>query len=115
MGTFAKVLAVVNVVAALGFVCLAATDYARRRSWEFTLLAQDFQYNGLAVDDKQKDAEGQSLKELAGKTMQQALGATVSTQIEEVDARHTAVLSAINGAADKKAEVVKFVLPLARN
>jgi hypothetical protein len=50
--------------------------------------------------------------------MQQQLGVTTSTQVEELRKRHDQIKSAIEGAADgaaKKAEVVKNVLPLARN
>ncbi|HEV3119214.1 MAG TPA: hypothetical protein VGY58_19320 [Gemmataceae bacterium] len=117
MNMFGKVLAVVNVVLAIAFLCLIATDYSRRRAWEFTLLGQDFQVNGLAVDDDEKDAEGALIKDLATKPMQQQLGVQVSTQVQALDDRYKKCKSAIEGAgngAAKKAEIVKYVLPLAR-
>jgi len=117
MNTFGKVLAVLNGVLAIAFLCLIATDYSRRRAWEFTLLGQDFQVNGLAVDDDEKDAEGALIKDLASKPMQQQLGVQVSTQVQALDARYQKCKSAIDGAANgaaKKMEIVKYVLPLAR-
>jgi len=113
MGTFGKVLAVLNVLAAIGFIGLAITDYGRRRAWEFVLQQQDFTVNGLAVDDKEQDVEGQSLKDLAGKRMQQQLGVSVATQADEVNSRHGAFTSAIQGADPETRR--KLLLPLARN
>jgi hypothetical protein len=118
MSTFGKALIGVNVVLAFAFVFLAATDYSRRRGWENLILQQDLTINGLAIDEDEKDAEGQLIYQLAGKNMQQQLGVTTSTQVEELRKRHDQIKSAIDGAADgaaKKAEVVKYVLPLARN
>jgi len=118
MSTFGKALVGVNVVLAFAFVFLAATDYSRRRGWENLILQQDLTINGLAIDEKEKDAEGQLIYQLAGKNMQQQLGVTTSTQVEELRKRHDQIKSAIDGAANgaaKKAEVVKYVLPLARN
>jgi hypothetical protein len=118
MSTFGKALIGVNVVLAFAFVFLAATDYSRRRGWENLILQQDLTINGLAIDEKEKDAEGQLIYQLAGKNMQQQLGVTTSTQVEELRKRHDQIKSAIDGAANgaaKKAEVVKYVLPLARN
>jgi hypothetical protein len=118
MSTFGKALIGVNVVLAFAFVFLAATDYSRRRGWENLILQQDLTISGLAIDEKEKDAEGQLIYQLAGKNMQQQLGVTTSTQSEELRKRHDQIKSAIDGAANgaaKKAEVVKYVLPLARN
>jgi hypothetical protein len=118
MTTFGKVLAVVNVVLAIAFVCLIASDYSRRRAWEFAILGEDFQIGGLPVDDQQKDAEGQLLKDLVTKQMQQQLGAQTTTQVEFLTARYQKCKSAMDSAAApdaKMVEVQKFVLPLARN
>ena len=99
MSTFGKALIGVNVVLAIAFVFLAATDYSRRRGWENLILQQDLTINGLAIDEKEKDAEGQFIYQLAGKNMQQQLGVSVNAQTAELQQRHNDTKAAIDGAA----------------
>jgi len=111
MGTAGKILAILNVLAGIGFVCMAALDYGQRQAWSFQVLAQDFVLKGLPVDEDEKDVEGQPLVDLCGdKTrMQKQLftgvqGPAVPTQRAEVDSRRRALLAKIQQEPNDEAK-----------
>ena len=122
MSTLNKVLAVLNVLAAIGFLVIAGLDYATRQSWMFAVREQEFIIKGLPIDDTETDAEGRPIVGVVGKRMQQQLFAgvpeePVKTQKEEVERRHRALLKEIEEAAnadDKKKIIEAAVVPLAR-
>jgi hypothetical protein len=117
MPLFGKILIGANVVAAIAILWLGAADYAKRDRWTFAVLSEEFQINGLAVDDKETDEIGQKLAALTGKKLQQQLGVSVATQSQWLENRHTALVGEINSAAPgaaKHAKVLEIVLPLAR-
>ncbi len=123
MGLAAKILAVVNVLAAIAFLWLASLDYAVRRTWAFELQKQDFLLQGLPVDDKQQDADGQALTKLLGSHMSADLfsgvqGPQVKTQIDEVRRRHDELRQEIEQAADpaaKRQKLEEILIPLAHS
>jgi len=111
MGTAGKTLAILNVLAGIGFVCMAALDYGQRQAWSFQVLAQDFVLKGLPVDEDEKDVEGQPLVSLCGdKTrMQKQLfsgvqGPAVPTQRAEVKNRHDALKDKIQQEPNDEAK-----------
>jgi len=117
MPLFGKVLAGVNVVAAIGFIVLGVMDYDRRNAWAFSILQEEFIVKGIALDEEEKDADGRSVAALsAGTNMQKALGAGSRTQVEAVEKRYKAVKGEIEGAQGGAREIKtkEAVLPLAR-
>jgi hypothetical protein len=120
MGMFGKVLAILNLLAAIGFVALVTLDYSRRNSWSFVVLQADFIIKGLPVDDKEVDAENRPVVSLLVKEMEKALfasGSPVKTQVEEVRKRKQSVADTITGAGDEKAQLkmlADVIVPLAR-
>ncbi len=122
MSTPNKVLAILNVVAAILCLTIAVPDYARRQAWTFAVLREDFILKGLPVDDNEKDAEGRPLVKLVGKSMQEqlftGLSQPVITQKQEVIDRQKALLAKIGEAADaaaKKEIIEKALVPLAQS
>jgi hypothetical protein len=122
MGMLGKVLAILNILAAIGFLVLAGLDYGKRQSWELAVLEQDFILNGLPVDDQEKDLEGKPLAGYLGPNLRQALfsgarGQPVTTQKEEVAQRRQQLEGEINGQADeagKRRVLGEILVPLAR-
>jgi chromosome segregation ATPase len=121
MTTLNKVLAVLNGLAAIAFLCVAGLDYGARQAWTFAVLQQDFVLHGLPVDNMEKTVDGRPLVELVGKRMESQLFAglapSVTTQSKEVENRKTALRSEIDGAADaqtRKQILLAALLPLAR-
>jgi hypothetical protein len=122
MSIFGKVLAALNVLAAIAFLCVAGLDYAKRQAWTFAVLQQDFILNGLPVDENENDVEGRPLVQFIGKRMQQQLFTgvpeqPVQTQRQEVERRNKALRDEIEAQANpaaKKTVIANALLPLAR-
>jgi len=87
MSLLGKILAVVNVLAAIGFIYLAASDYGKRQQWSYAVFRHDLAINGLPVDEKEKDVDNRErVKDLSQATlaeMFQGVGNPVKTQVEE--------------------------------
>jgi hypothetical protein len=120
--TLGKVLAILNVVAAIAFLILAGRDYGIRKAWTFAVLQEDFILKGLPVDDDEKDAEGRPLVTLVGKRMQEqlfkGLSEPVTTQKAEAQRRQKALLAEIGekaDASDKKKSIERALVPLAQS
>lgn len=121
MSILSKVLAVLNVLAAIGFLCVAGLDYGKRQAWMYAVRQQDFIINGIPVDEQEYDVNGRPLVQLMGKNMQQQLfagvGEPVPTQVKEVERWHGALRDQINEAPNpdaKKKAVEAVLVPLAR-
>src|SRR5262249_4468813 len=119
MSTLGKVLAILNVIAALAFVCLAAVDWGQRQAWTYSAFRHERLVHGLPVDDKETDPDGVPIaRQLGNDTLNKILGGgqLVKTQIEEVQRKQTELRSQIDGQADEaaKAEKLRLILrPLA--
>jgi hypothetical protein len=101
MSLFGKILAILNVVAAIGFIYMAASDYSKRQQWSYAVFRHDLAMNGLPVDENQKDVDGnQIFKNLNQATLtdvfQQAGGQPVKTQLEEVNKKKSEVIGKID-------------------
>ena len=114
MSTFGKALAIVNVLAAIGFLVLASGNYAKRHSFDYSVQVNGFIIDGIALDDKEKDSEQQLLAKLITPQMSKDLGIVEKSQKEVVEKRRDKLLGAVSAAADKKAELLKILGPLAR-
>src|SRR5438876_6494005 len=87
MSTLGKVLAILNVFAALAFVCLAALAWGQRQAWTYAVFRHDLLIRGLPVDDQDKDVDGVPIAaQLGSDTLAKIFqsGQPVKTQVEEV-------------------------------
>jgi len=119
MATLGKVLAVFNVLAAIGFLVVAGMDYNKRQSWAYSHFLHQVAVNGLPLD--KDDDTGR----LPGRTVSDQFGKDASkqlfppsggplTQVDEVTGTVTAFKNAVNAAADlntKRATVAEHLLP----
>jgi hypothetical protein len=104
MSLFGKILAILNALAAIGFVYMAATDYGKRQQWSYAVHRHDLALEGLPIDDNQLDVDGKPLaKNLNQATLtdmfQSAGGQPVSTQLAEVNEAKRKTLAKIDGEA----------------
>lgn len=123
MSLFGKVLAILNVLAAIAFVALASMDWAKRHAWSYAVFRHDLVINGLPVDETEADPVGNApiAEQLTEATLQEVFrpagGQPVSTQRAEVKRLQDSLRGKIQGAADEKAQrqaLYDTVLPLAR-
>jgi hypothetical protein len=121
MGTLGKVFAILNVLAAVGFVLIASLDYGIRQAWTLRIQQQDLVLQGLPVDETDKDVEGEPVVALLTPSMQQRLfadvGSPVQTQKAEVLKVKAEVLNRVTQApndAAKRKELADFLVPLQR-
>jgi hypothetical protein len=88
MSLLGKILALVNILAAVGFIYLAASDYGKRQQWSYAVYRHDLAINGLPLDEKEVDVDGvplvKNLSEATKTEIFQGLGQPVKTQLEEV-------------------------------
>ena len=121
MATFGKVLAVINVLAAIGFLWLAGMDYSKRQNWAYAYYRGQLGLNGLPVDANDPGRQpGQDVSRSLGKgviaDVVRGQGPTVYTQVEEVTRRQNEVKNEIDQADNLKAKgdvLAKYLLPLA--
>jgi len=120
MGLASKILAIFNVLAAVGFLALAVMDYGKQRAWTTLIFQENLLIKGLPVEDTEKDVDGEVLATKVGThTLQQLLGTggtPVHTQLEEVKKRQSTAKSAIEQIGDdagKRANLASLLVPLA--
>src|SRR5439155_19580397 len=101
MSLLGKILALINVLAAVGFIYLAASDYGKRKQWSYAVFRHDLAINGLPLDDKQKDVDDvpivKNLKDPTLAQMFQGAGTPVTTQMAEMENVQQALTEKING------------------
>ena len=120
MGLLGKILAVLNVLAAVGFLVLAVMDYGKQRAWSTAIFQEDLLRDGLPVDATEQDADGEVIsKKIGDYTKQQLMGSNpVTTQLDEVTKRQSALDELIRQAdneAAQRAKMEEILLPLATN
>jgi hypothetical protein len=122
MSLFGKILAFLNIFAVLGTVSLMAMSYAKRQSWQYAVFRQQLMVDGLPLDDKQVDEQGEPLVALVGEKTQQDLfkqvspSTPVATQVAEVDRVKQELDNQIRSAPDKKKQIYllsRFLAPTA--
>src|SRR5260370_37405053 len=102
MSLFGKILAFLNVLAAVAFFSLAAMDWGKRQAWAYNLYRHDLAMKGLPVTADETDKDGVPWVEgLTQKTLQEMFqpvgGNPVKTQLEEVAAIRERPQSPLNG------------------
>jgi chromosome segregation ATPase len=123
MAMFGKVLAVLNVLAAIAFLVLAGMDYSQRQNWAHAHFRGEIAIHGLPVDSSDDTGvlPGRTVSSQLGERALQELlrgsqGGVVKTQTDEVDRQLGRIGAEITGAADidaKRAALAKYLLPLA--
>ena len=118
MSTFGKVLAVFNVLAAIGFLVVAGMDYSRRQNWAYSHYEHQLTVYGLPLDkaDDSWRLPGRTISDAFGKAANQKLfnGSGPATQADEVAAVTAAFKAGVDQAADldaKRAIIAKYLLP----
>ncbi len=108
MSILGKILAILNVFAVIGAIVLLAQDYAKREAWAYAVFREDLVINGLPLDDRERDPQGQLLTEKIGEKTQKELFPTnpIKTQKEEVARVERLIRGKIDGAGDKKKQIV---------
>jgi chromosome segregation ATPase len=103
MSLFGKILAILNVLAALAFGYLALLDYAKRQHWAYAVYRHDLRLQGLPVTDEQTDLQGYPLAaNLDDRTLREVLGGEpVTSQVKEVERVRGQLQAKINGPAIK--------------
>ena len=122
MSLFGKIFAILNIVAAIGFVVVAGMDWAQRERWEYINYRHDLLVEGLPIDAQERDPEDMPrVEKLSPQTLNAILptstGPQVTTQQEEVDRIRNLVQSKINSndvAGTKSQKLARYLRPLAR-
>src|SRR5262249_37745639 len=87
MSLLGKLLAILNVLAAIGFVFLVVMDWQARHQWVHAVFVHERAIEGLPFNDKETDPDGNNLaKDMTEKTRLAILGGgkPVKTQVQEV-------------------------------
>lgn len=122
MSLFGKILAVLNVLAAIAFFSIGAMDYSHRTQWSYSHFRHQLALHGMPVD-KNDDAwrlDGRSIKtdltENTLKDIYQTVGNDPSlTQVEELSKLQAAIQNEINQAPDidaKRAVLARYLIPI---
>lgn len=123
MPLFAKILAILNVLAAGVFFYLAVVDWGVRQAWSYQVFRHELALHGLPVDDQDNNWRLPGLKivpDLSDETLQDVFakgeGPPVRTLHEEVERKRDELVAEINGLdeARKRDRLRTLLLPLAR-
>jgi len=123
MSTFGKILAVFNVLAAIGFFVLAGMDYNARHAWSYSHFRHQVAIHGLPVTDSDDDwrLPGRTIADdLSDKTLKDLFGAgglEVRTQAAAVQQIQTQIEGEIDAAANDQARkqvIAKYLIPIAK-
>jgi hypothetical protein len=104
MSLLGKILAVLNVVAAVAFVVVAGLDWGQRHRWEYAVFRHDLLVDGLPIDKDEKDPTDQAprVNKLSDETLtgifKSAGGKPIKTQVEEVQALRDSVRAYVGNA-----------------
>jgi hypothetical protein len=120
MSLFGKILAVLNVLGAIGLFLLAVMDYGKRQAWSYNVMQHELVLRGMPLDDKETDAQGRPLADrlsegtIAGH-FANAGGSGKPTQVEEVadlQAKFNAALAAMPSEREQTHYLARILLPL---
>jgi hypothetical protein len=121
MSMLGKILAILNVLAVVGFFYLAAWDWTKRTQWEDAALHYDLVITGLPVDEQEKDQDGfPRVKDLPtpliNRLFKEVGGQPVKTQKEEVERVRQLLQARLDDASkpgNKAQKLARILLPLA--
>ncbi len=119
MSLLGKVLAILNVLAALAFLALAAVDWGTRNAWQHAVFRGDLLLRGLPMDKEERDADGNLIHVEINDAMQRDLfqgDRPVVTQADAVQRAKEDVLAKVEAVpeADRAAKWAAVLSPLAR-
>ncbi|HXG09650.1 MAG TPA: hypothetical protein VNK04_07665 [Gemmataceae bacterium] len=101
MSLLGKILAVLNVLAAVGFFLLASMDYGKRQYWTHAVFRHDLALHGLPLDAEERDLEGEPVvRQIDAATLNELFGGAgnpVKTQLEEVQRVRQELQAKIDG------------------
>lgn len=102
MSLWGKIFAVLNIVAAVGFVVVAGMDWGQRQRWAYSVFRHDLFVKGLPIDAQERDADGSPrVDRLTPATLNAILpsgtGPQVTTQQDEVKRLRQLIEGKING------------------
>jgi hypothetical protein len=115
-----KVLAGLNVLAALAFLYFGVTDWSRRQEWAYSVYRFELALDGLPLDESEADLEGTGrVGKLSDATVKQLLpsyAAAGKTQVAQVKDIHQVFRKEIDDADEgtKRSKLTNMLLPLAR-
>jgi hypothetical protein len=118
MSLLGKILAVLNLLAALVLIPLAAMDYGKRQSFAYAVTVSRTVLDGLPVTEQEKDLEGNVRANLLSAATRQELFAGLRTQEEAVREVKRVTDGLVNASQDKAAQAAAYarvLLPLARS
>lgn len=108
MSVFGKVLAFLNILAALAFVYLATQVRGLRYAWSYAAFRHELVLQGLPLDADEKDRDGTALVEKLTPATLNQLGGLSRTLREELDRRKNEIKSEIDALPDDKAKRKKL-------
>ncbi|MFN4261219.1 MAG: hypothetical protein ACK4RK_18175 [Gemmataceae bacterium] len=122
MSIWGKILAVLNVLAAILFFVLAYQDVVTRQKWSYAVFRHELLLHGLPLDARSQNFQQPSLvaRNLSDETLEvvfDKLGPPVRTQQEEVTRKRDELLQHIRGLPDdaqQRRALKDALLPLAR-
>jgi hypothetical protein len=135
MSLLGKVLAILNVFAAIGFVVLVSLDWGQRQRWVYAVYRHDLTVRGFPIDDKETDPDGTPrVDRLSDYTSGQILDSVsvpgrkkgIKTQMDELDQVRNAVKAKLDDNAPwdlgepekplttREQKLAYFLIPLAR-
>jgi hypothetical protein len=122
MSLLGKIVALLNILGAIGVFSLASMDYAKRREWAYSLFMHDTLIKGLPTDSDQLDNRGRPIVEkMSDELLATILGPNapvVRTQAEELQRVQTELEKRFATATTPGQKVfigAQLNLPLARN
>lgn len=69
MSLFGKILALFNVLGAVGLFLLGVMDYGKRQQWSHAVMMRELHLRGLPLDDKELDEQGRPMVEQLSPSM----------------------------------------------
>jgi len=123
MSLLGKILALLNMLGAVGLVCVAMLDYGKRQTWAFSYFRHELTLNGLPVDDKEHDAQNKPIVDRLGEDLPREMfkdvgNNPVSTQTQEVQRIQQLIDGKIQQAQSKPQQIyllARVLLPFADN
>lgn len=115
MSLFGKILAILNVLAAIGFFFMAMLDYAKRQTWADLAEQRAVLMQGLPLDENEPDLEGRprvaELRQgLVDEAFRNAGGNPPRTQIDEVQKVKARLQAWVNSDEKLKVERLRDIL-----
>jgi hypothetical protein len=121
MSLLGKILALLNVLGAVGLVAVAALDYGKRQTWTYAYFQHELVLNGLPVSEKEIDAENVPIVDRYGEDTLRELfspvgGREVPTQMKEVERLKNELDGKLNACGDDKVKrtylLARILLPM---